>query len=113
MRVIGKKVLEKLKKKNAGNRTLCEAVDKLVKDLETFNPHRTELKAIRKDADSVHPDGFYFFDIYLHRAMILIEFEDDGEATIIWAGSHQEYTRTFRNNRTTIERWLRNRDFIE
>jgi hypothetical protein len=113
MRVIGKKVLVKLKKKNTGNRQLCEAIEKLINDLETFDPQKSGLKAIRKDADSVHPDGFYFFNIHLHRTMILIEIEDEGEATIIWAGSHQDYDRIFRNNRATIEKWLRNRDFIE
>ena len=113
MRVIGKKILVKLKKKNTGNLQLCEAIDKLIHDLETFDPQKSGLKAIRKDADLIHPDGFYFFDIHLHRSMILIEVEDEGEATIIWAGSHQDYDRTFRNNRATIEKWLRNRDFIE
>jgi len=119
MRVIGKKILVKLKKKNTGNLQLCEAIDKLILDLEAFDPQKSGLRAIRKDADLVHPDGFYFFDIHLHRSMILIEVEeededeDKGEATIIWAGNHQEYDRTFRNNRATIEKWLRNRDFIE
>jgi hypothetical protein len=111
MRVIGRKVLVKLKKKNTGNRQLCDAIDKLINDLETFNP--PGFRAIRKDADSVHPEGFYFFDIDMHRALVLIETEDEGEATIIWAGSHQDYERTFRNNRATKEKWLRNRDYIE
>jgi hypothetical protein len=71
------------------------------------------LKAIRKDADCIHADGFYFFDIHLNRTMILIEVEDEGEATVIWVGSHQEYERTFRNNKSTIEKWLRSKDYIE
>jgi mRNA interferase HigB len=113
MRIIGKMVLVKLKKKNIGNSQLCDAIDKLLNDLETLNPQKKGLKEIRKDADSVHPEGFYFFDIDLYRTLLLIETEDEGEATIIWAGSHQEYIRTFKNNRATIEKWLRNRDFIE
>jgi hypothetical protein len=113
MRVVGRKVLVKIKKKNTGNNPLCDAIDKLINDLESFNPKNTGLKKIRKDADSVHSEGFYFFDIDLHRTLILIETENEGEATIIWASSHQEYERTFRNNKATIERWLRNRDYIE
>lgn len=66
-----------------------------------------------RDADRVHTDGFYFFDINIHRTLILIEFDDDGEATIIWAGTHQEYESTFKNNKPTIEKWLRNKGYIK
>ncbi len=38
--------------------------------------------------------------------MILIEFDEIGEATIVWCGSHDEYEVTFKNNKKTIERWL-------
>lgn len=112
MRIIGKKTILKLKKKNIGNRNLYDAIDELVNDLESFNPNRNKLIEIRKDADCVHSDGFYFFDINIHRLLILIEFDDEGEATIIWAGSHQEYIRIFKNNKSTIEKWLRDRNFI-
>jgi len=113
MRIIGKKTILKLKKKNIGNRNLYDAIDELVNDLESFNPNRTKLNEIRKDADCVHSDGFYFFDINIHRTLILIEFDDEGEATIIWAGTHQEYIRIFKNNKSTIEKWLRDKKFIE
>lgn len=43
----------------------------------------------------------------------MIEFDDDGEATIVWAGTHQEYEKTFKNNKSTIEKWLRKNNYIE
>lgn len=43
--------------------------------------------------------------------MILIEF-DDSEATIVWTGTHQEYEKTFKNNKNTIKKWLRSNDWI-
>jgi len=44
--------------------------------------------------------------------MILIEFEGNGEATVVWVGSHQEYEKTFRNNKNTIKKWLRDNEWI-
>lgn len=113
MRIIGKKIILKLKKKNIGNKKLCNEIDRLVTDLENFNPKEKSIRDIREDADRVHTDGFYFFDINIHRTLILIEFDDDGEATIIWEGTHQEYESTFKNNKSTIEKWLRTKGYIE
>lgn len=39
--------------------------------------------------------------------MILIEFDDDDEACIVWVGTHLEYEKVFKNNRNTIKKWLR------
>ncbi|UUC45733.1 type II toxin-antitoxin system HigB family toxin [Flavobacterium cerinum] len=113
MRIIGKKIILKLKRKNIGNKKLCDAVDKLITDLEIFDPVREDIITIRKDADCVHSDGFFFFDINIHRTLILIEMDEEGEATIIWAGTHQEYERIFKNNRIVIEKWLKNKNYIE
>lgn len=112
MRIVGKKIILKLKKKNIGNIKLCTEIDRLVADLERFNPSESNITDIRSDADKVHAEGFYFFDINIHRTLILIEFDDEGEATIVWAGSHQEYDSTFKNNKTTIEKWLRSKGYI-
>lgn len=38
--------------------------------------------------------------------------EDEGTATITWAGTHNEYESIFKNNKTTIEKWLRNQGLI-
>ena len=113
MRIIGKKTILKIQKKNIGNRKLCAEIDKLINDLEKFSPGEENINDIRNDADCVHSDGFYFFDINIHRTLILIEFDDDGEATILWAGTHQEYEATFKNNKLTIEKWLRKNGYIE
>lgn len=113
MRLTGKKILLKLKKKNIGNQKLCSAIDQLILDLEAFDPRDTLVIDIRQDADCVHSDGFYFFDLNIHRTLILVELDEDGEATIVWAGNHQEYERTFKNNKSTIEKWLRDKDYID
>lgn len=44
--------------------------------------------------------------------MVLIELGVEGEATVVWAGSHDDYESTFKNNRDTIEKWLRNNEWI-
>lgn len=107
-----KHILIKLKNKNRGNKKLIAAIDKLISDIESAQwTKKTDIKESRPDADCVHSDGFYFFDINVHRTMILIVFEDD-EATVIWTGSHDEYEKTFKGNKSTIERWLRNQKMI-
>src|SRR5699024_3974341 len=112
MRILGKKKLQKIKKKNIGNRKLCKEIDKLLMDLEAFDPQNEDIKVIRKDADLVHGDGFYFFNIHIHRTLILLELDDEGEATIVWAGNHKKYEETFKNQKSVIEKWLRNKNYI-
>jgi len=113
MQLIGKPKLQKLKKKNQGNKLLEEAIDSLINDIEGNSCNTPiELKKIRPDADKVHNDGFFFFNIDIHRTMILIEFEDH-QATIVWAGSHDEYERTFKNTKATIKKWLKSKGYIE
>ena len=112
MRLTNKKILEKLKRKNRGNIPLTSAIDQLIKDIDENNwKNQTELNKTRKDADNVHSDGFYFFNINIHRTMILIEF-DDNEATAVLVGTHQEYEATFKNNRNTIKKWLKSNDCV-
>ena len=113
MRLIGKRSLEKLKRKNRGNIKLHNDINDLIKDIEDNNwDNVLELKKTRADADCVHNEGFYFFNISVHRTMILIEFEDD-EASVVWVGDHQEYVSTFRNNKKTIKHWLKSHNWIE
>lgn len=112
MRLTNKKILEKLKRKNRGNAYLTKAIDKLIKDIDENDwKGQKELDKTRTNADNVHSDGFYFFNINIHRTMILIEFADS-EATVVWAGSHQEYETTFKNNKNTIKKWLNSNDWI-
>jgi len=110
--LLQKRILIKLKKKNRGNSKLIDAIDKLMSDIETANWSKPiDIKINRPDADNIHSDGFYFFDLNVHRTMVLIIFEDN-EATVIWAGSHTEYDNIFKGNKTTIEKWLRNKNLI-
>ncbi len=112
MRLTSKKILEKLKRKNKGNVPLTKAIDKLIKDIDENDwKDQAELNKTRTDADNVHSDGYYFFNINIHRTMILIEFSEI-EATVVWAGTHQEYVTTFKNNRNTIKKWLKSNDWI-
>ena len=112
MDLLQKRILIKLKKKNRGNSKLIDAIDKLMSDIETANWSKPiDIKINRPDADNIHSDGFYFFDLNVHRTMVLIIFEDN-EATVIWAGSHTEYDNIFKGNKTTIEKWLRNKNLI-
>lgn len=63
MRVVGKKILLKIKKKNIGNLNLCSAIDKLIVDLESFKPEGNSICETRNDADKVYSDGFYFLTL--------------------------------------------------
>ncbi len=99
MDIIGKYKLLKFEKKNLGNVKLVKAIDKLLDDITSSNwQSQTELIEDRKDADCVHKDGFYFFDINVHRTLVLIVFEEN-EAIIQWIGTHGDYESTFKNNK--------------
>lgn len=103
----------KLKAKNKGNKALANEIDNLISAIQNNNwNNEIDVKASRSDADCVHNDGFYFFDIEIHRTMILLEFGVDKEATIIWTGSHSDYERIFKNNKATIAKWLKSRKYI-
>ncbi len=65
----------------------------------------------RNDADKVHPDGFYFFNLNEHRTMVLVEFVDS-LATIVWCGNHDKYTSIFKNNKNTIKKWLKSKNWV-
>lgn len=112
MRLINKKALEKFKIKHKGNKSLAKEIGNLINHFEVNNwKNQTELNEIRKDADCVHTDGFYFFNIAICRTLILIEFGEN-EATVIWVGSHKEYERNFKNNKNTVKKWLKSNDLI-
>ncbi len=84
LELLQKSILLKLKKKNRGNTKLVKAISQLIDDIEEaeWNDHH-ELKLDRSDADCVHNDGFYFFDINIHRTMVWVVFEDD-VTTVLW-----------------------------
>ena len=113
MRLIRKQLLLKLKHKNKGNTLLCDAVDDLIITIESNNwGSKEEVLKGRPDADQVNNDGFYFFDINIHRTLILIEIDAEGEATVVWAGNHQEYDAVFKNNKNVIKKWLYKQGWI-
>ncbi len=112
MRLLGKNKLTKYKRKTRGNKPLADAIDKLIDEFDQNNwKNQLELKEHRPDADRIHSDGFYFFNLEVHRTMVLIEF-DSQEATVVWVGSHQEYDSTFKNSKATIKKWLKSKGYI-
>lgn len=44
--------------------------------------------------------------------MIMVQVAEDAEATIVWAGTHQEYENIFKNNKDVIRKWLSDKDWI-
>ena len=112
MRIVNIRTLEKHVKKNRGNTKLKIEIDNLLDTIESADwSSPQEIKIDRPDADRVHPDGFYFFNISVDRTMILIEFGEN-EATVVWCGNHDEYISTFRNNKSTIKKWLKSKNWI-
>lgn len=103
----------KLVRKNRGNSKLIKSVEQWISDIENNNwKNPLDLIKTRPDADCVYGGEFYFFDIHIHRTLILIEFEENGDATIVWAGGHDDYELTFKNNRNIIKKWLRDNSWI-
>lgn len=75
MKLINKHILGKLIRKNRGNSKLLKSVQQLISDIEENEwktPH--DLTKKRTDADCVYGGEFYFFNINIHRTMLLIEF---------------------------------------
>lgn len=48
MRVLGKNKILKVKKKNIGNKKLCNAIDELISDLEGFEPDKKPSMTLEK-----------------------------------------------------------------
>jgi len=112
MKIANLRTLEKYLKKNRGNKKLRQEIDKLISTIELAKWSKPEeVKIERPDADRVHPDGFYFFNISSHRTMILVELEED-QASIVWCGNHSEYISIFKNNKNTIRKWLQSKNWI-
>ncbi|GGC01857.1 type II toxin-antitoxin system HigB family toxin [Dyadobacter sediminis] len=113
MLIEGTRILIKLKLKNQGNTKLTKAIENLIADFESIECISTEnFQTLRKDADKVHSNGIYFLNIHHHRVLVLIEFEEN-EATVLWAGSHDEYVSIFKNNKRSIEKWLKSNNILK
>lgn len=103
----------KLKRKNQGNLKLKKAIDTLIEEIEGSDwKDKSELIETRPDADRVHSEDFFFFDINIHRTLTLVVFNEE-YAEVLWVGSHDEYDATFKGNKKTIETWLRNHGKIK
>jgi len=113
LKLLRKDKLLKYKRKNQGNLKLNKAIDKLIEDIEnSVWKDKLDLVESRPDADRVHSDDIFFFDINIHRTLTLIVFNEE-YAEILWVGNHNEYDSTFKGNKKTIETWLRNHGKIK
>lgn len=113
MKLLRKDKLLKLKRKNQGNLKLNKAIDKLIEDIESSGWNdKLEVIESRPDADRVHSEDFFFFNINIHRTLTLIVFNEQ-YAEVLWVGNHDEYDSTFKGNKKTIETWLRNHGKIK
>lgn len=133
MKLIGKRKLTKLAKKNRGNVKLQKSIKSFEKEIrENTWTTQQELESSTVEFDSVHSDGFYIADINIHRAMVAITFvnlkeleelegeEEDikeqkkilGEVDVLWVGTHDDYQRVFGDNKDTVEKWLRSQGYI-
>lgn len=107
MHIVNKHMLIKYKAKNLSNNRLIREIGILIDELENKQIMSSrDLIRIRKDADRIHSADIYFLNLYVHRVMVKMEF-DDGWAIILWIGSHEKYVATFKNNKDTIEKWLK------
>lgn len=112
MKLIGQRKLRKHQKKNLGNKVLSKAIDKLIADIENNEiKSKEDLLKIRPDADKVYSNEFFFFNLSNHRTIILIEFHNN-ESTILWCGNHDSYESIFKNNKNTIRKWLKSKEYI-
>jgi len=133
MKLIGKRKLTKLTKKNRGNVKLNKCIKSFTDEITGATwATQQELESSVIEFDSVHPDGFYIADINIHRAMVAITFVDLkeleelegteeeveekkktlGEVDILWVGTHDDYERVFGNNKDTVKKWLRSQGHI-
>lgn len=113
MKLTGTHKLLKLKKKNRGNSILIEQIDRLIFEIEQSDWNdNSEMLIVRKDADCFY-ENFYFFDLHIHRSLILIEFGEFEEAAVVWCGSHDEYEKIFKNNKDVIRKWLKQNEWID
>jgi hypothetical protein len=88
-----------------------KAVDELLKMIMLKQwITKEQLLEDRPDADQVHSEGFFFFNIHLHRTLILVDLGN--EVIIIWAGTHQKYESVFKNNKKVVAKWLRKNEWI-
>jgi len=113
LELLHKSKLLKLKRKNRGNVKLSKAIAKLIADIENAQwKNKLDVIETRPDADKVHSNNVFFFNIHIHRTMVLIIF-DEQEAEVLWVGNHSEYDKIFKGNKKTIETWLRNQGKIK
>ena len=64
MELLRKDKLLKLKRKNQGNVKLSKAINKIITNIEDSEwKNKLEVIESRPDADRVHSDNFFFFDI--------------------------------------------------
>ena len=81
-------------------------------NLNIFKISKFDEKAYKADKEKLL--AFYRASGYRDAKIVYDEvtFDEDGEATIVWTGTHQEYDSVFKGNKNTIKKWLRANEYI-
>jgi hypothetical protein len=107
MQLVDKNILIRYRQKNIGNVKLSREIERLITDIESSDIRSPkDLLEIRKDADRVHSAEIYFLNLHFHRVLLMMEFQKNW-AIVLWIGTHSKYVAIFKNNKDTIEKWLR------
>ncbi|MBC5994025.1 type II toxin-antitoxin system HigB family toxin [Pontibacter cellulosilyticus] len=69
----------------------------------------SDVKETFPDSDHIVGD-VYIFNISSSRSMAMVYFKEQ-EVEIVWAGNHDDYETTFRNNTSTIKKFLKKKGF--
>jgi mRNA interferase HigB len=101
-------ILLKFAKKNM---TLLGAVNEFVNAVQgaTWNNDQ-DVKATFPNADRIFNNVYVFNITGADRSLALVFFKD-GEVEIVWAGNHDEYDATLKNNKDTIRKFLRKKGY--
>jgi mRNA-degrading endonuclease HigB of HigAB toxin-antitoxin module len=103
MYVIGKKVVFKYTKKD---KNLLNEFNKCITAIEkSVWKNGQDVKNTFNDVDHIG-ENIYIFNIKSSRSLLLIYF-DENEIEIVWAGSHNNYEKLFKNNKSAILKYLK------
>ncbi len=108
MEVIGRRTLDKYAKNST---VLQQVINEFVGKVEKANwKNDADLKATFPDADRVFKNVYVFDLTGSDRTLTLVYFAN-GQVQIVWAGDHQAYERTLKNNKDTIRKFLKQKGY--
>jgi mRNA interferase HigB len=107
MEIVGRKIILKFTR---GDATLEKAFNDFLAAVTAANwQNDADVKNTFHRADRIL-GGFYVFDIGSNHNLSLVLF-NKGQFEIIWAGNHDDYEATFKNNKDTIKKFLKKKGY--